>query len=187
MTTGGGWQDQIGGTVSGIKLITSDSGIDQLPQVRLVNMTDIKKAELEKRFAVIYTGQRRLAKNLLRQVMGRYIVSDTEAISALDELKKLPFKMTERLEAGDIDEFGALLSENWQLTLKLDSGCTNRCINEIFDACDDLICGKMICGAGGGGYLQVVLKSGYTVSDLQARLYDKFGECDIKAQACRFV
>ena len=155
--------------------------------IQRVNISEAAKNELESRFAVIYTGQRRLAKNLLRQVMGRYIVSESTAVSTLAELKKLPFMMKERLEAGDIDGFGGLLTENWRLTLKLDEGCTNRCIDEIFAACDDLICGKMICGAGGGGYLQVVLKKGVSILALQTRLREKFGECDIKAQGCVFI
>ncbi len=44
------------------------------------------------------------------------------------------------------------------LSKKLDPGCSNTCIDNILYVCDDLIDGKMICGAGGGGFLQVLLK-----------------------------
>ena len=33
---------------------------------------------------------------------------------------------------------------------------------QIFDSIEDMVCGKMICGAGGGGFLQIVLKRGET-------------------------
>ena len=36
-----------------------------------------------------------------------------------------------------------------ELSKKLDGGCTNTCIEQIFNTIDDLIEGKMICGAGG--------------------------------------
>jgi len=56
---------------------------------------------------------------------------------------------------------------------------TNTLIDQIFDSCDDLLAGKMICGAGGGGFLQVVLRSGVTKEELQARLKSVFSDTDI--------
>ena len=55
----------------------------------------------------------------------------------------------------------------------------NTLIDQIFDSCDDLLAGKMICGAGGGGFLQVVLRSGVTKEELQARLKSVFSDTDI--------
>ena len=56
------------------------------------------------------------------------------------------------LEKGNIDEFAKLLTSHWELSKKLDSGCTNTCIDQIFMAIDDMIDGKFISGAGGGGF-----------------------------------
>jgi fucokinase len=41
-------------------------------------------------------------------------------------------------------------------------------------AIDDLIDGRMICGAGGGGYLQAIMKEGVTLDALNQRLSDAF-------------
>ena len=75
--------------------------------------------------------------------------------------------------------FAELLSEHWKLSQLIDSGSTNTLIDQIFDSCDDLLAGKMICGAGGGGFLQVVLKKGITKEQLQKRLKDVFSDTDI--------
>lgn len=64
------------------------------------------------------------------------------------------------LERGNIDAFADLLNEHCKLSKMIDSGSTNTLIDQIFDSCDDLLAGKMICGAGGGGFLQVVLRKG---------------------------
>lgn len=38
---------------------------------------------------MIYTGQRRLARNLLRDVVGRYIGNEPDALFALSEIQKV--------------------------------------------------------------------------------------------------
>lgn len=57
MSTGGGWQDQVGGVTPGIKFITTKPGIDQKIQVEHVELESETLQELEERFALIYTGQ----------------------------------------------------------------------------------------------------------------------------------
>ena len=47
------------------------------------------------------------------------------------------------LERGNIDNFAKLLNEHWELSKKLDVGCTNTCIDQIFLSVEDLIDGKM--------------------------------------------
>ncbi|MBR2460582.1 MAG: bifunctional fucokinase/L-fucose-1-P-guanylyltransferase [Clostridia bacterium] len=186
MFTGGGWQDQVGGISDGIKLITSEKGLDQIMKCQPIRLSPEMLSRLEERLVLIYTGQRRLAKNLLRQVMGEYIRSEEYAIETLEKLGEVAFKMKDALENGDIDGFAALLNENLLLTEKFDCGCLNDCIREIFKAVECLVCGKMICGAGGGGYLQVVLKKGVTLTELQKRLFEVFGESDISAHQIIF-
>lgn len=78
MSTGGGWQDQVGGLTEGIKLISTKPGIAQNLVVEKIEMPEEGKKELKERFALIYTGQRRLARNLLRDVVGGYIGSRPE-------------------------------------------------------------------------------------------------------------
>ena len=59
--------------------------------------------------------------------------------------------MAFELERGHVDDFAKLLNRHWELSKTIDAGSTNTCIDQIFLAIDDLIDGRMICGAGGGG------------------------------------
>lgn len=187
MSTGGGWQDQVGGITDGIKLITSKPGIEQKLTINHIEISGAARQELDDRFALIYTGQRRLARNLLRDVVGRYIGNEPDALYVLDEIQRVAVLMRFELERGNIDEFASLLNEHWQLSNKLDSGSSNTCIDQIFLAIDDLIDGKMICGAGGGGFLQVILKKGVTKQALQNRLHSIFQDCGVDMWNCEIL
>ena len=90
------------------------------------------KTELQERFALIYTGQRRLARNLLRDVVGNYIGGKKESKEALEEMKHLAVMMRYELEQGDVNAFAKLLNEHWEVSKKLDAGSTNTCIDQIF-------------------------------------------------------
>ena len=187
MSTGGGWQDQAGGLSSGIKYITSRPGMCQKLKVEHLEIDEETLHELNDRFAMIYTGQRRLARNLLRDVVGRYIGNVPEALEVLEEIQKIAVLMRFELERGNVDGFAKLLSEHWKLSQKLDAGSTNICIDQIFLAIDDLIDGRMICGAGGGGFLQVVLKKGVTKEELHNRLHRVFQDSGIGVWDCELV
>ena len=179
MSTGGGWQDQVGGVTDGIKYISSHPGLQQSITVQHIELEDSVWEELNERFTLIYTGQRRLARNLLRDVVGRYIGNEPDTVYALNEIQRVAALMRFELERGNVDAFAELLSQHWKLSQMIDSGSTNTLIDQIFDSCEDLLAGKMICGAGGGGFLQVILRSGVMKEQLQARLKSVFSDTDI--------
>lgn len=187
MSTGGGWQDQVGGLTGGIKYITTQKGLNQDIRVEYVTMPAEAKKKLQERFALIYTGQRRLARNLLRDVVGNYIGGRPESMEALYGMKRIAALMRFELEQGNIDEFAMLLNRHWELSKKLDAGSTNTCIEQIFMACEDLIDGRFIAGAGGGGFLQVILKKNVTKAQLQERLRDVFQDSGVAVWECEFV
>lgn len=187
MSTGGGWQDQVGGLTGGIKYITSRSGMKQKLKVEYLDLDEATKTELQERFALIYTGQRRLARNLLRDVVGNYIGGKKESKEALEEMKHLAVMMRYELEQGDVNAFAKLLNEHWEVSKKLDAGSTNTCIDQIFASCEDLIDGKFISGAGGGGFLQVILKKGVSKEMLRARLLDVYQDSGVDVWNAEFV
>lgn len=184
MTTGGGWQDQVGGVVPGIKFITTDPGIEQSISVQQVSVKDSVMEELNQRFALIYTGQRRLARNLLRDVVGKYIGSNQQSVDALYKIQRVSALMRFELEKGDVNAFATLLNEHWELSKQIDKGCTNTCIDQIFMSCDDLLDGKMICGAGGGGFLQVILKKHVSKEMLSERLCSVYQDSGVDVWDC---
>lgn len=187
MSTGGGWQDQVGGVTDGCKYITTMPGMQQKIHVQHITIPAEAKKELNDRFALIYTGQRRLARNLLRDVVGRYVGNDPDVVRALNEIQKTAALMRFELERGHIDDFAALLNQHWKLSKQIDAESTNTLIDQIFESIDDLICGKMICGAGGGGFLQVILKKGVTHTMVHARLKAVFQDNDVDIWDCSLL
>lgn len=187
MSTGGGWQDQVGGVTNGIKYITSKPGLDQQLRVEHIELQPETKKELNERFCLIYTGQRRLARNLLRDVVGRYVGNEPDSLYALNEIQKVAALMRFELERGKIDEFADLLNYHWELSRKVDAGSTNTLIDQIFLSIEDLIDAKMVCGAGGGGFLQVILKKGVQKADVHKRLKDVFQDNPVDVWDCEII
>lgn len=187
MSTGGGWQDQVGGLTPGIKLASTKPGLLQEIEVEHLSMPEKAVEELKERFVLIYTGQRRLARNLLREVVGSYIGSDPNSIEVLYEIQRTAVLMKFELEKGNIDGFAELLERHWELSKRLDGGSTNTCIDQIFLSCQDLLAARMICGAGGGGFLQAVLKKGRTKEELRSRIRSVFQDSGVDVWDCEIM
>lgn len=187
MSTGGGWQDQVGGLTGGIKFITTRPGIAQKIEVSPVPVSEETMQELQERFALVYTGQRRLARNLLRDVVGNYIGARPASVDALEKMQPVAALMKHYLERGDIDAFAGLMNEHWELSKQLDRGSTNTCIDQIFVSCEDLIDARFIAGAGGGGFIMVILKKGVSRDMLRERLAEIFQDSGVDVWESAFV
>ena len=187
MSTGGGWQDQVGGVTPGIKYITSRPGIRQELTVEHVEISENTKRELNERFCLIYTGQRRLARNLLRDVVGRYVGNEPDSLYAMNEIQKVASLMRFELMRGNVDAFAELLEHHWELSKKVDAGSTNTLIDQIFAAIENMIAGRLVCGAGGGGFLQVVLKKGVTKEMVHRRLKEVFQDNPVDVWECELI
>ena len=90
-------------------------------------------------------------------------------------------------EQGDIDEFAELLNQHWKLSCMLDAGTTNTCIDQILLVCEDLVDGKFISGAGGGGFIQVILKKDVTKEQLHERLHGVFQDSGVDVWDCELL
>lgn len=187
MSTGGGWQDQVGGVVNGIKYITSKPGLNQELKVEHLQISEATRKELDERFCLIYTGQRRLARNLLRDVVGRYVGNEPDSLFALNEIQRVAALMRFELERGNVDAFAKLLEYHWSLSKKVDIGSTNTLIEQIFASIDHLIDARMVCGAGGGGFLQVILKKGVSKQDVHKRLKEVFQDNPVDVWDCKLI
>lgn len=187
MNTGGGWQDQAGGLHKGIKFSVSEPGHKQEVQCETLKIPQAFSDELNKRFCLVYSGQRRVGRTILREIMGGYIQLDPVFLNALKEIHLLAGNMKVTIESGNMEDFIESLNKQTALTNILDTGYTNDRINAIFDACADMTAGKMICGAGGGGFIQIILKEGFSHKELSDRLTSLFPNKNIDVWNCEFV
>ena len=108
-------------------------------------------------------------------------------IQLAPDCKVRPLDVMVALEQGDIDEFAELLNQHWKLSCMLDAGTTNTCIDQILLVCEDLIDGKFISGAGGGGFIQVILKKDVTKEQLHERLHGVFQDSGVDVWDCELL
>jgi fucokinase len=172
MTTGGGWQDQMGAIAPGLKLVSTESGLEQRPIVQPVPLTPAQLATFESHLVVAYTGHHRLAKNILRQVVMRYLGRDPLAMQALYQLRTVAEQLARAAAALDLELFGTLVNQAWLLNKTLDPQTSYPAIERLFSALAPHIYGAKLVGAGGGGFFfAVTRKPGQQdlVADIMAR------------------
>ena len=184
LTTGGGWQDQVGGLTGGVKLVTTGPGLPQQIRITPGRLSPEAEVDLATRLVLVYTGQQRLAKNLLRAIMGRWMARDPEMVWLLRQIGQLAQAMRYALEAGDLSCFGALLSEHWTLNKRMDPGCTNPFIDELFDLMTPYIAGAKLAGAGGGGFVMAIARDAAAVDELAKTLAARYPGTPVRVWPC---
>lgn len=170
MRTGGGWQDQLGGIVPGVKLLRTEPGFDQRPRVGSLSLPEAARLELQDRLILYYTGLQRLAADILQKVVGRYLARDPESVRIVHALKAGAERMAGELATGDVDAFAGTLLEYWNLKRGFDPGSTTPAIESLFDAVRDDLAGYEVPGAGGGGFLLLVAKDADAAARARATL-----------------
>ncbi|MFZ1084382.1 MAG: bifunctional fucokinase/fucose-1-phosphate guanylyltransferase [Terracidiphilus sp.] len=170
MTTGGGWQDQAGGIFPGAKLLITGPGLRQRIRVQPVTWTEARRDEFCDRMVLYNTGIQRVAKDLLRQVVSRYLARETATIQVLHSIKTLAVEMSYAMAEGDWPHLGELLDRHWQLNQVLDPHTTNAPINAILDRARPFIYGAKLAGAGGGGFLMLLARDEDAAARLRAAL-----------------
>ena len=160
MTSGGGWQDQIGGIVGGVKFITTQPGIEQNPTLQWTSFggSGPLANEVSRRMLLYFTGQKRLAKDILHNVLSRYLAREPEVMTVIARLKAGAVTAKHALEVNDIRAFGACLAEYWELKKALDPGSTNDNIEKIIARVQPYLTACSLCGAGGGGFMLMLAR-----------------------------
>ena len=175
LTTGGGWQDQAGGAVPGVKLLRSSPGIVQDVTVDQLQLASAVMDELHSRLVLFYTGKRRLAKNILRTIMGRWLSRDPLVVYVLSRIKDIACEMKECLLDGDLHRFGKLMAEHWELNKLMDPKTTDADIERLFAAARPYCVGGKLAGAGGGGFMILLAKDAGAVRALCQALAEGSG------------
>lgn len=170
MATGGGWQDQAGGIFPGVKLLTSGPGLRQRLRVQPLGWTPARQQEFSDRFILYYTGIRRIAKNLLGQVVERYLAREADAVQVLHSIKTLAQEMAYAMCDGEWEYLGSLIDRHWRLNQQLDPHTTNAPISALLQDLRPYLAGAKLAGAGGGGFLLLLAKDPDAAQALRTRL-----------------
>ena len=162
MATGGGWQDQIGGLVPGAHLISTTPGKGQNPRMSCVSpKSEAAFAKFLKERALLYfTGRKRMARNILRGVIGFFEENpDDIARSIVRRLKSDAERAFRAVESCDWNSFCSAVNDYWLSKKALDPGSTNPLVELIIARMAPWISAVSLCGAGGGGFMFVIARS----------------------------
>lgn len=172
LTTGGGWQDQFGGVLGGVKLLQTGRGFDQSPQVRWLPNDLWTQPEYRACHLLYYTGITRTAKSILAEIVRRMFLNHHEELNMLREMKVHTMEMYEAIQRNDFQQMGLLVRKTWQQNQALDSGTNPSEVAALTSLIDDLCLGYKLPGAGGGGYLYMIAKD----PEATARIKQILGE-----------
>ncbi len=150
--TGGGWQDQVGGIVGGAKITETQPGIPQKLKVRTIPLSAAQTQGLEDRLVVYFTGQQRLARNILREVMGRYLSREPGTMVLFNELVHAARAAESAIRASDWLSCATEINRYWRIKKDLYPGSTTPAIDGLFLEMRPYYLGGCLAGAGGGGF-----------------------------------
>ena len=172
LTTGGGWQDQFGGVLGGVKLLQTGRGFEQNPQVRWLPNDLWTRPEYRSCHLLFYTGITRTAKQILSEIVRRMFLNDNAELRLLREMKAHTMEMYEAILQNDFHRMGLLMRKTWQQNQALDSGTNPAAVAALTELIDDLCLGYKLPGAGGGGYLYMIAKDPEAAARIKQILSD---------------
>jgi fucokinase len=174
LSTGGGWQDQVGGLIGGAKLGTSNNALPLQTNVERINVSSNFQKKLNERLLLAFTGQTRLAKNILQNVLRRWARRSKEVVKTVEQLTTGANKARDCLTNEDIDGLADCLNKYWEQKKIMaggddSSGVEPKVVGVVLEElfARDLIVAGSLCGAGGGGFMVVLLQEGRTPSEIQ--------------------
>lgn len=170
LTTGGGWQDQFGGLLQGVKLLTTQRGFEQSPGVRWLPTNLFTQPEYKACHLLYYTGITRTAKTLLAEIVRRMFLNNGEELRLLREMKEHALDMYDAIQRNNFTLMGQLVAKTWRQNQMIDKGTNPSAIARLTEIIDDLCLGYKLPGAGGGGYLYMVAKDPEAAGIIKQRL-----------------
>ena len=166
----GGWQDQVGGVVGGFKIGRTGPGADQRPRVERLAVPARAAAELAARSLLYFTGERRMAKNILEQVVWNWLVLEPAAVDAVRRLRANAERMRGALCAGDIPRVLAELDEYRACKRQIDPGSCPASFDALAERWKRELSSWCFAGAGGGGFMLLVARDAGAAKGLAARI-----------------
>ncbi len=146
-----GKQDQYAAAVGGLNVIEfrPDDTVGVIPIICRPSTVE----RLQSSLLMLYTGITRSASSLLRE-QSQDVSGDRAKKAALRRMVQLCYVLRDELQADNLDAFGDVLHENWELKKSLASRITSSEIDDWYDiARRHGATGGKILGAGAGGFL----------------------------------
>ncbi|KAL0967867.1 hypothetical protein UPYG_G00258650 [Umbra pygmaea] len=158
LTTGGGWQDQVGGLVGGVKLARSKACLPLRVEVECLQLSENFLCSLQEHLLLVYTGKTRLARNLLQDTVRRWYSRVPSIVENAGQLVDNAEECALACREGSLLRLGACMDCYWGQKKIMAPGCEPAAVRTMMDALRPLTLGQSLAGAGGGGFLYLLTR-----------------------------
>ena len=179
LTTGGGWQDQLGGCVGGAKLCLCPASLPLEVSCEKLALSAEAVSALGAHLQLLYTGVTRLAKNLLQDVLRRWMLGRRASADTIAGLVDTSHDMARALAAADMRAAGGALAAYWEQKKSMcdaEPPAVARVLRTLYGR--RLIYGAALAGAGGGGFLVMVTVEPHARQAVEAAVLDEIRDSD---------
>jgi galactokinase/mevalonate kinase-like predicted kinase len=181
LTSGGGWQDQVGGIFPGIKLVKTVPGLAQEPEIRWLPGRFFQ-GPAKARMMLYYTGITRVAHDILREIVHGIFLNSQHRLATIDAIAQTAHVCHDAIQRNDFSAFTDAVRRSWMLNQQLDSGTNPAEVQQILNRTGEDLAASKLLGAGGGGYLFMIARD----VEAAARIRQKL-ERDPPNNSARFV
>lgn len=148
-----GKQDQYAAALGGLRYIQFNNDESVFSDPVICNPST--KRSLNENLILFYLNKTRSASTIL----GKQTKQSIKKEKILGRMKTLAQELTDALRQNDLDNFGQLMHENWELKKQLTDGISNGEIDEIYKRGREAgALGGKVLGAGGGGFILFYVK-----------------------------
>lgn len=158
LTTGGGWQDQVGGIAPGMKFCTSARGLPLHVTSVSVKVSNNFLEALSAHIVLIYTGKTRLARNLLQNVLRNWYSLDPDVMDNVRNLVTNAGLCATAAREENLEGLGKCIDKYWHEKKLMAPGCEPPIVTKIMMVLRPMSYGLCMCGAGGGGFMYALTR-----------------------------
>ncbi len=174
LTTGGGWQDQIGGLVGGVKYVESRPAMKPRPIIHQLDPWIFESAECTERMTLFYTGVTRLAKGILKDVVDRVNGMERSYLFTHNRIGELAREGRDAISLRDLARLSRVIGESFRENKLIHQSTTNEEIEAVIKASQPFFSGMKLLGAGGGGFALFVSPDSENARSLRSLLSKRF-------------
>ncbi len=174
LTTGGGWQDQIGGLVGGVKYIEARPGLKPRAVIHQLDPWLFEDPESTGRMTLFYSGITRLAKGLLQDVVQRVNGMERAFLFTHSRIGELAQEARKAISFRDVDRLGWVIAESFRENKLIHESTTNAEMEKMITETAAGRIGVKLLGAGGGGFALFVSRDVESALALRSLLKGKY-------------
>lgn len=138
-----------------------DIGKDGKVTVLPARISRATQEEFEKKTLLFNTNIRRSSVEVLKEQQDDVKAKKSDKIEMKHKTKEIGKQILAAFESGDLDSFGRMMDEHWNLKKNMSNRMSNSDIDNIYEEAKKLgVLGGKIIGAGGGGFFLTYCQDG---------------------------